>query len=72
MKSGAIPPLGFGAFVLRHDTAAMLKITWAHVAMLFLIVVLILGVTALVGSEKDLELKASTQEFVLKTKPRAE
>lgn len=50
----------------------MPKITWAHVAMLFLVVRLILGVTAVVGSEKDLELKASTQEFVLKTKPRAE
>ena len=49
----------------------MPKITWAHVAMLFLFVVLILGVVALIGSEKDLELKATTNEFVLKTKPQA-
>ena len=39
--------------------------------MLFLFVVLILGVVALIGSEKDLELKATTNEFVLKTKPQA-
>lgn len=39
--------------------------------MLFLFVVLVLGVVALVGSEKDLELKATTSEFVLKTSPQA-
>ena len=49
----------------------MPKITWAHVAMLFLFVVLVLGVVALVGSEKGLELKATTNEFVLKTIPQA-
>ena len=49
----------------------MPKITWVHVAILFLFVVLVLGVVALVGSEKDLELKATTNEFVLKTSPQA-
>lgn len=49
----------------------MQKVTWAHVAIFFLLVVLILGVVALVGSDKDLELKATTNEFVLKTRPQA-
>lgn len=58
---------------MRRETTltAMPKITWAHVAILFLLVVLILGVVALIGSEKDLELKATAHEFVLKTRPQA-
>ena len=49
----------------------MPKITWAHVAILFLFVVLVLGVVTLVGSEKGLELKATPKEFFLKTSPQA-
>jgi hypothetical protein len=45
----------------------MPKITWAHVAVLFLLVLLILGIVALLGSEKNLEIKASTNEISLKT-----
>lgn len=45
----------------------MPNITWAHVAVLFLFVLLILGIVALLCSEKNLELKASAKEISLKT-----
>jgi len=51
----------------------MPEITWAHVAILFLLIALVLGVIALLYSDKELELKlkASSKEFVLKTKHRS-
>jgi hypothetical protein len=65
-QSGA-PCIGFDELPSWQKTVRMPKITWAHVAALFLFVLLILGVVALLGSEKNLELKASTNEISLKT-----
>ena len=63
----ASPGIGFDALTAWQKTVRMPKITWAHVAVLFLFVLLILGIVALLGSEKNLELKASTNEISLKT-----
>lgn len=59
--------MGFDALTAWQKTVHMPKITWTHVAVLFLFVLLILGIVALLGSEKNLELKASTNEISLKT-----
>ena len=48
----------------------MAKITWVHVPLFFLVVTLVLGVIALVFSDKELELKASHKELVLRTKAK--
>ena len=45
----------------------MPKITWAQVAILSLIVLLILGVVAMIASPKDVVIKASPQEISLQT-----
>jgi hypothetical protein len=44
----------------------MAKITWAHVAIVLIAAVLILGLVALLKSPKDLELEASTSSIRLK------
>lgn len=67
MLKDVAPPVGFDVMTYWRKTTHMPKITWAHVAVLFLFVLLILGIVALLGSEKNLELKASTNEISLKT-----